>query len=157
MIDANRHPRMKDIYCEFFDLWYSTTEGGLLNSFYLLTRYDYGGMWGLLEHMDQDTSTAPKWMAHVDCVFEKPKSTFYEEFDTKEFVISYFVNGEVLYVQSNYDFIRVYNVFDIQGRFIHSSESRLVIGQNELRFPNLMNGVYIVEIGSYRQKVVHYR
>ena len=74
LIEANRHPRMRSIYCDYYDVWYNNG-GDLFCAFSFMSGPSKYGSWGLLEHMEQDTADAPKWMAHWDCVFEQDQPT----------------------------------------------------------------------------------
>ncbi len=67
--EANRHERMQDLYCEYFDHWYNSG-GGIFASFVLAESYSQWGAFGIIEHFNQNLETVPKWQAHVNCVFE---------------------------------------------------------------------------------------
>lgn len=69
MAATNRHPRMKDLYCQYYDMWYTESDGELMLAFNFVDNYSKYGFFGNLESMDQDTSTAPKWKALNECVF----------------------------------------------------------------------------------------
>lgn len=85
LVEANRHPRMGDLYCRYLDAWYGkpdgrldagSTQGGdlmcLFSSHGAPGRY---GSWGVKEYMaDVD---APKYRALQDCLFpyNTPEST----------------------------------------------------------------------------------
>lgn len=59
---ANRHPRMGDIYRQYFDAW--TAAGGQLFCYFSsVGRWSKWGSWGILEHYDDDPARAPKFMA----------------------------------------------------------------------------------------------
>ncbi len=64
--DANRNPRMKDIYCDYFDQWYDTVKGDMFAVFSSHGRYSRYGSWGIKEYMDD--LDAPKYKAILDCV-----------------------------------------------------------------------------------------
>ena len=65
---VNRDERMEDLYCQMYDIWYENG-AGLNVAFTLMDRYSRWGAYGVLEHLDQDVSTAPKWQAFETCVF----------------------------------------------------------------------------------------
>jgi hypothetical protein len=65
--DANRHPRMQDLYCRYFDHWYEETQGGILANFSSHGTYSKWGSWGVKEFMDD--LDAPKYLALQECVF----------------------------------------------------------------------------------------
>ena len=77
LIAANRHPRMKGLYRQYYDLWYDEandplSEERLFVHFDFVQIYSSFGTFGLLEHMHQDTATAYKWQAMYDYVFTYP-------------------------------------------------------------------------------------
>lgn len=78
LIAANRHPRMRQIYCDCYDIRYEHG-GGMFCTYSFLTPYSKWGSWGLSECVHQDQETAPKWMAHYDCVFELENEFVYKE------------------------------------------------------------------------------
>jgi hypothetical protein len=62
LIDANRDPRMGEIYTDYLNHW--TEAGGKLHNFFTsVGRYGRYGAWGHLEAYNQDPSTAPKYQA----------------------------------------------------------------------------------------------
>ena len=62
MIEINRHPRMKDLYLEYFDLWYQNG-GKLFMNFVFVEEPNNYGAFGILEHLYQDLASAPIWQA----------------------------------------------------------------------------------------------
>jgi hypothetical protein len=66
---ANRHPRMTDIYCDYYDHWYDTLGGETFVTFVLAERPNQFGFFGLVESIFQNPSTSPKWVAHENCAF----------------------------------------------------------------------------------------
>ena len=78
LLAANRHPRMKELYRQYYDLWYDEandplSEERLFVHFDFVQIYSSYGSFGLLEHMHQDTATAYKWQAMYDYVFTYPR------------------------------------------------------------------------------------
>ena len=65
--DANRHPEMKDLYCNYLDHWYEEIQGGLMGIFSSHGSYSKWGSWGVKEYMDEED--APKYQAIKECVF----------------------------------------------------------------------------------------
>jgi hypothetical protein len=88
LTDANRHPRMKELYCAYFDHWYDEAGGGLLCNFSSHGTYSKWGSWGVKEFMDE--WEAPKYLALKECVFDKNLTTLKGETKTK-------VNGITIY------------------------------------------------------------
>ena len=68
MIDANRHPRMGDLYRQYYRTWFDQVKGGVFVDLgYVATPGQYGS-WGVLEFQDQPISEAPKYQAILDTV-----------------------------------------------------------------------------------------
>ncbi len=62
LINANRDPRMGDIYTDYINHW--TEAGGKLHNFFTsVGRFGRYGAWGHLEAFNQDPATAPKYLA----------------------------------------------------------------------------------------------
>ena len=60
--EANRHPKMKDLYLEDFKNW-EEIGGDTFCVFSSVGRYTKWGSWGVLEWSDQKEETAPKMTA----------------------------------------------------------------------------------------------
>jgi hypothetical protein len=64
-IAANRHPRMKDLYLDYFNRW-NSLGGGTMNLFDFAGQPSKFGSFGILEWIDQDTALAPKYSAAIE-------------------------------------------------------------------------------------------
>lgn len=73
LIAANHHPRMEDLYCQYFDHWYDSTGGGVFASFSSHSLYGKYGSWGVKEFMEDTLS--PKYMGLKNCVFSYNRDT----------------------------------------------------------------------------------
>lgn len=62
MSEANRDPRMGEIYTEYLNHW-NQIGGGVICLFNSMHAHSPSGYWGLLEYTGQDPATAPKYMA----------------------------------------------------------------------------------------------
>ena len=60
--DANRHPKMKELYLEDLKNW-QESGGGVFCLYASMGRYSKWGSWGLMEFVDQAETTAPKMQA----------------------------------------------------------------------------------------------
>jgi hypothetical protein len=67
LTDANRHSRMEDLYCEYFDYWYNTTHAGIFAHFSSHGLYGKYGSWGVKEFMNDTLS--PKYLGLQNCIF----------------------------------------------------------------------------------------
>ncbi len=63
LADANRDPRMGDLYRQYFSHWSKVTGGNLFCHWTATGTYGRHGYWGLLEWRTQDPATAPKYQA----------------------------------------------------------------------------------------------
>ena len=68
LLDANRHPRMEDLYCQYFDHWYEVSGGGLFANFSSHGNYSKWGSWGVKESYED--TLAPKYLGLKHCVFK---------------------------------------------------------------------------------------
>jgi len=63
--EANRHPRMKDLYTYMLDVWFNN--GGDLMTLYSYVQHSWSGRnWGILEYQDQPIEEAPKYQAILE-------------------------------------------------------------------------------------------
>jgi hypothetical protein len=62
LIATNRDPRMKELYLQHLNDW-RDAGGGLYVLFSSMSKPSKWGSWGLLESVDHDPATAPKWQA----------------------------------------------------------------------------------------------
>lgn len=71
IMEVNRHPKMGALYTAYFD-WWKNLGGGVFCSFNHIDPYSQYGCWGNLEYLEQDTSTAYKWMATQEWIRDNP-------------------------------------------------------------------------------------
>ena len=65
--EANRHPRLEEIYTDHFRRWFATG-GGLYAIFSNVSRPTKWGSWGILEYQDQPLDDAPKMRAVMNAI-----------------------------------------------------------------------------------------
>ncbi len=68
---ANRSPRMKELYLTYFEMW-DTLGGTLFAQFSSLCSPGPYGAWCVLENVDQDPATAPKYQALLELIAAHP-------------------------------------------------------------------------------------
>ncbi|MDQ6679398.1 MAG: hypothetical protein M3Y67_00335, partial [Pseudomonadota bacterium] len=68
---AHRHPRMRDVYREYYETWI-TAGGGVLMQYNDIGKWSKWGLWSVLEHVTQDPATAPKYQALLDVIAAHP-------------------------------------------------------------------------------------
>ena len=59
---ANAHPRMGEIYEQYFAAW-TAAGGDLFCYFSSVGRWSKWGSWGIMQHYDDDAAKSPKFMA----------------------------------------------------------------------------------------------
>ncbi len=62
LAEANRDPRMGELYSRYFNHW-KEIGGGVFCHFNAVNHYSRHGYWGLLEYSGQDPASAPKYLA----------------------------------------------------------------------------------------------
>lgn len=67
--EMQRHPRMEEIYCTFYNRWYGEG-GGLLVDFVLAAEPSDFESFGILENILFDPQESPKWRAAERCAFD---------------------------------------------------------------------------------------
>ncbi len=87
LIAVNRHPRMENLYCQYFNHWYETIDGGLFCNFSSHGASSIYGSWGVKEYM-ADT-LAPKYLGMQNCVFSYNSSIGLEENEVAPELIIY--------------------------------------------------------------------
>jgi hypothetical protein len=71
---AHRHPRMREVYAEYFALWIASG-GDLLAHYNAISAWSKYGLWGSLEYVMQEASEAPKYQALLDVIARHPRPT----------------------------------------------------------------------------------
>ncbi len=141
---CNRNPKMKDLYCQYYDMWYEIANDIML-TFNFVDSYSKFGAFGNLESMGQDTATAPKWKALNECVFsyngvgvdENPaqvNNAIYPNPGASELYFKEPVSGAI-------------KVYTAMGQLVYSAGSadKFV---NKIDLSELGSGIYIIQ-GSF--------
>lgn len=66
MNEANRDPRMRELYNQLFEDWRNVVGGGVFCNYNNTGEFGHYGRWGVLEYTGQPTSEAPKYQAVLD-------------------------------------------------------------------------------------------
>jgi hypothetical protein len=69
---AHRHPRMREVYDEYFARWIESG-GELLAHYNDIGSWSKYGQWGSLEYVTQDPADAPKYRALLDVIARHPR------------------------------------------------------------------------------------
>ncbi len=73
LVRANRHERIYDIYCRYFNHWFDSTGGGLFAHYSSHSSFGKWGSWGVKEYLED--TLAPKYRALQECVFSFNRDT----------------------------------------------------------------------------------
>lgn len=159
LIDANRDPRMTDLYCQYFNYWYDSVTPSLFcnfSSLYIPSKY---GAWGLKEHFDD--TLAPKYVGLKDCVFPfNTATTSVEEmkFDDNQIVIypnPTSASVSVLFFEEMAELNLL--IFDAVGQIIHSGP---ISTNGKIDLERFSSGIYYFEFSDenktsvFRKKVI---
>ena len=68
---ANRNPRMRDVYLEYYGLWVASG-GDTMNQYNDVGTWSKWGLWGALEYVTQDPVAAPKYRGLLDFIASHP-------------------------------------------------------------------------------------
>ena len=68
---ANRNPRMKAVYDEYFEQWIAAG-GDTMNQYSDIGAWTKFGLWSALEYVTQDPATAPKYQGLLDTIARHP-------------------------------------------------------------------------------------
>lgn len=147
LIEANRHTRMTDLYCEYFNYWYDSVSPTLFCNFSSLQIPNKWGSWGVKEHFDD--TLAPKYIGLQDCVFEYNTSSLSieEELEVRE-VIQVFPNPTNSTVTVRFKDNQIENhlrIYTLQGRLIFSER---VTNNQEIDLEMVESGVYYFEFSN---------
>ncbi len=74
LVEANRHPRMEDLYLRYFEVW-RAAGGSDFMAFSFVGKPGRFGSWGALEYMDQPAAMAPKYRALVNVANQQKGNT----------------------------------------------------------------------------------
>lgn len=156
LMAANRDPRMGLLYQKYLDWWNDLT-ADIMVLYSHMGPYSHFGSWGLLEHMDQDTSTAVKWMATQEWIRANPcvnPNSITEQFGAG---FSLFPNPTAQKININTDKLPSddysINISDAYGKswyqFLMSRES----GSSwEKDISHLPSGIYFLSISNRKNK-----
>lgn len=149
---ANRHPRMGDLYCQYFDYWYENF-GGLFMHFSSHGYYSRWGSWGVKETMDDINN--PKYLALQQCVFADNSVSIPEV--EPSFLFTVFPNPSdngIFNLVFNDKNNEVIEIFDLLGKKINYQ----IISKTENSAQILLfsKGVFIIKKGAAGQKIIHW-
>jgi hypothetical protein len=147
LIAANHHPRMEDLYCQYFNYWYDSTGGGVFASFSSHGLYGKYGSWGVKEFME-DTLSA-KYVGLRNCVFSYNQDTTTTSLgkNYNEFLKVYPVPSPdgVFYVEHKLPSTSI-QLFDLAGRSIPVEVMSIHQGKLRISAPGLQGmGTLIIK------------
>lgn len=141
--EANRHPNLEDVYCQYFNHW-SDNYGGLFMHFASHGKYTKWGSWGLKETMIDDYN--PKYLALQNCVFPSNSLSNSEIImDENTFIVFPNPTNELIiikkYKRTNEAF--EYIIVDFTGRMLKKGNARF---NERIDIESLRIGNYIIRI-----------
>lgn len=71
--EANRNPRMRDVYLEYYGQW-AASGGDTMNQYNDIGGWSRWGLWGALEYATQDPAAAPKYRGLLDFIAAHPST-----------------------------------------------------------------------------------
>ncbi len=135
---ANRHPRMEDMYCQYFDHWYNVAQAGQLTLYSSHRPYDKYGSWGMKEYMDEEHT--PKYDAVTNCIFNQNRLSTAPK--TKVAVaVTVFPNPtpSTLHVNTE-ESIQQLEVYTMEGKKLITSKNA-----NSINLESLSTGMYLLK------------
>jgi len=162
IVTANNDPRMIDIYCNYFDLWYDDFGGGLFMTF-TLTEKSTVGSFGLLESTFQPFAESVKWQAHEECVFDKTATPTETPVDipNKVFLQQNYPNPFNPVTTIEFSINRpgrvTLKIFDLLGReVLNLLDQNLSTGTHSftVNASNLTSGVYFYQLKTAQNSLV---
>ena len=153
LLEANRHAKMQEFYCEYFDYWYDVVEGGIFAHFSSHGGYNQFGSWGIKESYEDTES--PKYLALIDCVFELNLTSTANDISADQNNIEIYPNPVIneLTIKSDKTNNKI---------TLHNSSGQLikVIISNEtttkIKFNNLESGIFILKIKNLESNTENY-
>jgi hypothetical protein len=143
LMDANRHPRMEDLYCEYLNYWFDSTQAGLFCNFSSHGVYSKYGSWGIKEFMDDTLS--PKYLGLQNCVFSYNSDTTSTELVKYEKIER---DIQVFPVPSNNGLIRIKHNLNSPDLFLYDNAGR------EINFKIIKNDAFFMLINLNHYKGV---
>ena len=141
LMDANRHQRMEDLYCEYLNYWFDSTQAGLFCNFSSHGVYSKYGSWGIKEFMDDTLS--PKYLGLQNCVFSYNSDTTSTELVEYEKIER---DIQVFPVPSNNGLIRIKHNLNSPDLFLYDNAGR------EINFKIIKNDVFfmLIDLNHYK-------
>jgi len=141
LMDANRHQRMEDLYCEYLNYWFDSTQAGLFCNFSSHGVYSKYGSWGIKEFMDDTLS--PKYLGLQNCVFSYNSDTTSTELVEYEKIER---DIQVFPVPSNNGLIRIKHNLNSPYLFLYDNAGR------EINFKIIKNDVFfmLIDLNHYK-------
>lgn len=119
LIDANKHSRMENLYCQYFEHWYDSTQASMFAHYSSHTIYSRYGSFGVKEFYGDTLS--PKYLGLKNCVFAyNSDSTLHiSTISDKNNILIYPTPSYDGIIYVNHDFIDPQiTLFDNLGRII---------------------------------------
>ena len=139
LTQANRDERIEDMYCEYINYWYETTQGGLLSFFSSHQPYGRFGSWGIKEYMDEEDT--PKYNAITSCVFNYNTLSIPTTTTTK--------TSFKMYPNPAFKTINVSNEGKVESLELYTMDGKQVLkvkGTNTINIETLASGMFLLKV-----------
>ncbi len=159
--EANRHPDLKQVYCQYFDNWYKNY-GGLFMHFASHNKYTKHGSWGVKEHF-KDVNN-PKYLALKECVFNEEhiasKVTTSNEVLKNDLKNSFIIwpnptNGGTIHLQLKESIEEEVTiaVYGMSGNLVFTETKSNLEKLYAINLKGLFRGVYVIKVVSAKQSL----
>jgi len=148
LIEVNRDSRMEDLYCQYFNYWYDTIQGGLFCHFTSHNKPSIYGSFGIKEHFGDTLS--PKYLGLKNCVFDTILTTGIEPLEDDTFIAYPNPTTSVIYFNKSLN-NQEYQIISLTGSIVKQG----VIKGNNITLQNLENGIYFFQIRNGEKLSIH--
>lgn len=143
LLDANRHPRMEDLYCAYFDYWYDNVKGGVFANFSSHGGYSKFGAWGVKETYED--INAPKYLGLKNCVFSYNSISNSTETAVEDTPVKLYpsIVTDQFTIEGSLTFYNI-GIYDVNG--VMQWQTNIEKGMNIVSVEQLPIGIYFVHI-----------
>ena len=147
---ANHHPGLQDVYCQYIDYWYNRA-GGLFCHFSSHGSYSKWGSWGVKETMEDFEN--PKYLALKNCVFNDNILSIKDDNSLQNSILVFpnpTSNGEVT-ISGDFSEEPIM-IIDPSGRRVPFEISSF--HKDQIKIKLFQKGVFIIKINDLAIKVI---
>lgn len=147
--EANRHPDLENVYCQYFNHWYHN-HGGLFMHFSSHGTYTKWGSWGVKETMTDFDN--PKYLALQNCVFENNWTNYDIDFLlSPDFIIYPNPSNGIIYLENEKP-INSIDVYSVLGQKVDTKIELISVNLCSININN--SGVFLILVNGKSKKVI---